>query len=977
MTRAVALLLTALTGFSGLVYEVGWQKYLATLLGSHSEATATVLAIFLGGLSLGYQLFGRVTRRLVSSAEQRGTPPRLLLFYGGLEAGIGVYVILFPTLFEAIRAISYAFPHGASGLGFAVDVALSALLIGPPSILMGGTIPVLTQALARSLADATRFHAFVYGFNTSGAFVGALAAGFYLVPHLGLIHVMYAMGVINLGAGATFALLGSRAREVVDLRESPEDDAPRIEGFAYYAAVALLVGFSMMAVQTTAIRVAGLSFGSSQFTFSVVVAVFVLCIAVGSFAVSALSSIRPLYVIANQWALALLFLALYPVLPWAPYYAQRLRAIFRDDASGFYPYQLLCFAAILFVVGPPVVLSGATLPLLFHHLRRQAGHLGDLAGAIYSWNTVGSLLGALLGGYVLLFWLDLHHVYRISVAALLVAATILTIRVYSLDISRAWISLPLLAIVFLMPGWDPTLMTVGLFRERQPFPRGPEGQKRVADRLHWGNSKLLFYDDDPTTTVSVREHAHPDGSGSVSIATGGKIDGDTKTDNQTMRLVALLPALMADQLERAFVIGYGTGISVGELASFPSMREVIVAEISRGVIRGAPYFDRENRGASVDPKVRIFNSDAYRTLMRSQGQFDVIVSEPSNPWVTGVEMLYSREFLEAAKSRLKPGGVHAQWIHQYEIDEDSLALVLRTYASVFDYVSVWTAHSTDLVLLGFQNAASGIDHYRLRQRAAEPAFAAALARADLHGFAPLLAHELLPIGVVHAADLRGPLQLLLHPRLNDMAGRAFFRNDFANLPFTGFGNAAREGVKHSMLRGYVASIGGHLPDPEHADLIAEACKYRIQTCQVLLAAWQHEDPASPALARARDQADTKLSPDQREKHLAELGLLFEGEPPRDGPVSPEFANRLTDRFFSLYQHSAPFDPEKLVDIWSRCRDEAVTYGSCEDDLKRAREQFPLEDEEHLRNRVPACGNKVVIGKLCQEGMTRMQQMLSR
>src|SRR5262249_33822232 len=150
-----------------------------------SEATATVLAIFLGGLSLGYQLFGRVTRGLVARAEQRGSAPRLLRFYGGVEAGIGAYVMLFPTLFEGVRRLSYSVPHGVGGLGFAVDVALAAVLIGPPSVLMGGTIPVLTQALARSLADATRIHAFIYAFNTIGAFAGALAAGFYLVPQLG------------------------------------------------------------------------------------------------------------------------------------------------------------------------------------------------------------------------------------------------------------------------------------------------------------------------------------------------------------------------------------------------------------------------------------------------------------------------------------------------------------------------------------------------------------------------------------------------------------------------------------------------------------------------------------------------------------------------------------------------------------------------------------------------------------------------
>jgi hypothetical protein len=133
MLRPLALLLTIFTGFTGLVYEVAWQKWLATLLGSHSEATAAILAIFLGGLSLGYSLFGRATRRLLAQAEAAGRPPRLLLFYGVVEAGIGAWALLFPSLFVGVQALSFRVPHGAAGLGFAFDVALSALLVAPPS----------------------------------------------------------------------------------------------------------------------------------------------------------------------------------------------------------------------------------------------------------------------------------------------------------------------------------------------------------------------------------------------------------------------------------------------------------------------------------------------------------------------------------------------------------------------------------------------------------------------------------------------------------------------------------------------------------------------------------------------------------------------------------------------------------------------------------------------------------------------------
>src|SRR5262245_57796908 len=244
MVRPLALWITCATGFSGLVYEVTWQKYLATLLGSHSEATAAVLGLFLGGLAIGYSLFGGLTRRLVASAAREGRGAPLLLVYGAVEFTIGVYALIFPWLFRAVQALSFLLPHTRPGVGFALDVMLSALLVLPPAILMGGTIPILTQALARSLEDATRFHALVYAFNTAGAFAGALAAGLWLVPSLGLVAVLVVMGLVNLAAGTTFIALGLlRPAAAVPLGADASAAHVRVAGFASWAAVALLTGF--------------------------------------------------------------------------------------------------------------------------------------------------------------------------------------------------------------------------------------------------------------------------------------------------------------------------------------------------------------------------------------------------------------------------------------------------------------------------------------------------------------------------------------------------------------------------------------------------------------------------------------------------------------------------------------------------------------------------------------------------------------
>jgi len=868
VTRLIALLLTLLTGVSGLVYEVAWQRYLQTLLGSHSEATAAVLAIYLGGLSLGYATFGRVTARLVRRATARGEVPPLALVYGVVEAAIGAYAWLFPWMFGVAQSLSYRLHLPSPGLAFAVDVLLAALLIGPPTVLMGGTIPMLTQALSRGVEDATRLHALVYAFNTTGAFFGALAAAFWLVPALGLVGVLRVMGAVNLFAGTVFVGMGLRARGGVAPPQADAAAARAVRGFAAYACVALLGGFAMMTVQTVLIRLAGLAFGSSHFTFAMVVAAFVLCIALGSFGVSALRRITPLTIVASQWCLIAALLLLYTQLEDAPFWAHVLRTRFGSDAASFYPYYLTAFAAILAVIGVPILLSGATLPLLFHHLRGSVGDVGAVAGRLYSWNTVGSLLGALFGGYVLFFWLDLHAVFRVACGALIVGATLLTLQMPGRAMRRGATVLPVLtlAVLILLPAWRPERISAGFFRTRteQSWTHaGPDAFFAAAKDVD-----VLFYRDDPVASVAVKEFPLGDGRRTRSIISNGKPDGALIPDYPTMALAALVPALLAQHAERAFVIGYGTGVSVGELAALHAMREVVVAEISPAVMRAAPYFDDGNLNASRSDKVRVVVSDAYRALMRSAGPFDVIVSEPSNPWVTGVEMLFSREFLQAARSQLAPGGVFAQWFHSYETDDETIALVLRTYASVFERVAVWYTMTDDLLLLGFADADAEVDLDRLAERAAALDYRAGLSRAGVSGVPALLAHELVPLGVLRAPEAGTQVHTLLHPILSHQAARAFFRGGEAQLHVAA-APEARTGGSAMLLQRWAARHGGPLTELEHGQAVHEICTQRRSECAAMLAHWQLEDPSAGALARQLARARL-IYPD--EQALSDEGL---------------------------------------------------------------------------------------------------------
>ena len=913
-----ALFLTLLTGFAGLAYEVAWQKYLATLLGSHGEATAAVLAIFLGGLAAGYALFGRETRRLVERAREKGTRPRLLYLYALVEAGIGIYALLFPSIFGLAQQLSLLGPAGP-GTGFAFDIVLSALLLGPPTVLMGGTIPILTLALAGSVERATRVHAWVYGLNTAGAFAGALAGGFILIPALGLDRVVWAMACVNLVAAAVFAQLDRHAGDV-DPELSPTAPGQAIPRLAAWCSVALLAGFAMMALQTTLNRIGGLAFGSSQFTFSMVVAVFVLCIALGSLAVSAFSRIPRGLVVGSQWTLVFLLFPLYLFLDDAPYWAHVFRSLFRPVDLAFYGYHLSVFGGLLVLLLVPIGISGALLPLLFHELRREARELGWVAGRLYAWNTVGSLLGALVGGYVLLFWLDLHHVYRVAMAALAVAAALVTLLVlHPLPrIVPLLILLPTLGAIVLLPAWQPEQLSSGLFRARQPM----RFTFRGADELfeHRDRGEIIFYEDDPISSVAVLES---DGDpNSRSIVVNGKSDGSLQGDYPTMALSALIPALMAERYQRAFVIGWGTGVTAGELAALDGSREVKVAEISPAVIASAPLFDVGNLDASKNPKVEISSGDAYRTLLRSEGQYDLIVSEPSNPWVTGVEMLYSQEFLAAARSRLAPGGVYGQWFHFYESDVEVVSLVLRTYAQVFPYVSVWFALGPDLLLLGFDDPQRALDLAALQRRFEQPDFAAGFARAGVESFPQLLAHELLPLGTLHADELDGQIHTLRHPILSYRAARAFFLGRQAWMPPLASARHREIALENSLLRRY--AVGGEALPEEVVEIAArELCELgRHEQCATLVARWGLDRPGSPRLAqvvaelrKGRRRRAQEISPPA----LAQLRVLFDGKVPDvQGRARLEQAERLTDRFLRYYHPAAPFDLRVVEAAWKRC-----------------------------------------------------------
>jgi len=564
------------------------------------------------------------------------------------------------------------------------------------------------------------------------------------------------------------------------------------------------------------------------------------------------------------------------------------------------------------------------------------------------------------------------------VAALLVAAVALTVQVR--ELSRVWALavVPLLALLLVVPKWEVGVLYAGLFRQREPLPFAFDGIDRIRrEHPKWLPDNIVFHEDDPITSVTVRKNDN-DGIESLSIATNGKSDGDTYLDYATMGLVAVLSAMLADDARQAFVIGWGTGVTAGELAAVSTIERVDVAEISPGVVHASPLFDFASLGASKSRKIHVIQSDAYRALMRSDQQYDLVISEPSNPWVAGVEMLFSREFLAAAKSKLTEGGVYCQWFHQYEVDSETVETVLRTYREVFDHVAVWRANHSDLMLLGFNKEGPALDHYRLEARAERPDFKSALARSGVFSFPALLAHEVMPLGVLHVANLEGPVHTLYHPILSHLAGRAFYRGERGEVPFTGYGEPARIGQKNSMARAYFERFGGNPPDRALGDYVRQVCVITGPRCEILLHHWLGEHPDSAALQGVLALLESSRKGMSPEKLQVATHFYGSGREILDGePIVAEDSMELTDDYIRSYSHAVPYDPRALEAVWASCRKEPPSRSECQRIASTRAEggafaSLPTSDD--LNEAVQQCMERRSVSRQCEDGARQVRAM---
>ena len=752
-----------LSGSCGLVYEIVWTRYLTLYLGNTTAAHTVVLATFMGGLALGYALLG-------PRADRVASPLRL---YAALELAISLYCLAFPLVIDSLGGayVTAARHLGPGSAAVVLRIGLAVLALAVPTVMMGGTLPAVARAMTTRVARSGEVLAGLYALNSAGAVVGVVASGFLLISTLGLQSTILAGASVNLlVALAAFAL----ARR--DLAPTPADPSPREPAPLpdHGASIAVLVGagvvgFASLTLEALWIRLFAVVLGSSTYSFTVIVAAFITGIAIGSELVRRLLprlSSPPRAFAAFAALASVVVMSTGPLYVRLPHLFGRLKGVLAPTDGAFLLYEGMKFSVALVVMVLPTALLGMLLPLAGAVSTKRSGTIGAGTGHAFGVNTAGAVLGAALAGPLLIPWLGLAGVLRgaallLAVAAIVVAAVPGGRRAPVLTVA----SLALLLTAVLPIRWDPRIIASGEFLSRRAVPASFDAYETRA-----GREELLHHEDGPNVTVDVMARG-----GERYLKINGKTDASTGGDMITQITCAHIPLLLAPDPKEVLVVGFGSGVTADSVRRHPVHADLV--EIAPEVMAAGRFFSEANHDVLASDAVTFHVEDARTFLLLRDTKYDVIISEPSNPWVAGNAALFTTELFTAARDHLQPGGLLSQWFHLYEMDDDMVRLILRTLTDVFPYVSFWEPFPNDvLVIASTEPFEPDLDRLVARMKA--PGISADLERAGIRSAAGLLSLQAVsPEVASRIARTDGPRNRDNLPILELSAPRALFRKD--------------------------------------------------------------------------------------------------------------------------------------------------------------------------------------------------------
>jgi len=748
-----------LSGMAGLVYEVVWTRKLTLIFGTTLYSVSAVIAIFMGGLAVGSLLFGRLADRM----------KRPLLLYAALEISVGVYALLTPAIIGLIGSLQVAlwqrFPVGVLSLSWVNILLVSAALV-IPTALMGGTLPVMITYFARHPDVIGRQVARLYFLNTLGGAAGALAAGYLLIVSFGMNGTIYGTAMVNLAIGVTAwwlqrsAAVGDdgRVEETEAASDSKPDSARPSKGgrpargpaaphlnTVLLAAMALS-GMAALSLEVSWTRVLTLVLGSSVYAFSTILTAFLVGIAFGSliaarFVDRGSNPWRQLAIIELLIGASAIFLS--GAFERLPFWFLK---VYEIGASEFWAMQWLELGLALTVMLVPTTLMGMTFPIAARIYSRDIDTLGRSVGRLYFANTAGSVIGPLATGFLLIPLIGIQSSLLVAAVAYLVLGAVLMAADPQTE-PRFKVAVGVVVAVgglsvLLYPRWDSQVMTSGIYVYADRYLALQNTQKdTVREYMVMGDQ--LFYREGLTATVTVQES-----SSGRTLQINGKTDASTGTDADTELLLGHLPMLLHSNPRRVLLVGLGSGITLGAVEQYP-IENVDAVEIEAAVIEAAEFFSEANNDALSDPRLNMVVDDARHFVLTTRNTYDVITAEPSNPWISGVSNLFTKEQYQAYKERLNPGGLMFQWAHIYDMSEEDLKTVIGTFRSVFPHTTMWQdTFGRDLFLLGTETPLE-IDFGRLVEQMNQPAIKKNLARVEADDPLRLLSHFIMDETVAH------------------------------------------------------------------------------------------------------------------------------------------------------------------------------------------------------------------------------------
>ena len=695
--RPLLLLLFAASGFSALVYEIIWYQLLQLVVGSTAVSLGVLLATFMGGLCLGSLALPRL--------DLSGQHP--LAIYAWIEFGIGlcgVGVLLGMPLLDRVYIAGVG--HGLPSMLLRAMVCAACLL--PPTMLMGASLPAAARWI-ESTPEGVSWLGLLYGGNTVGAVFGCLLAGFYLLRVYDMRTATFVAVAINLAVALVSFVL---ARRTDYESESPT----RLSGMQWtawpvYLTIALS-GASALGAEVIWTRLLGLLLGATVYTFSIILAVFLIGLGVGSGVASlwvarvehpriALGWCQFLLAGAIAWTAFMLSQSL-PYWPINPL----------SSPSPWFTFQV-DLARCLWTILPAALLWGASFPLALAAAREPDQDSAPLVSGIYAANTAGAIAGALAFSLILIPVIGTQQSQRVLIAIAIASAAVVFGSMLTARKAASAMALAAALLVGALLVW-----TV------QPVPGELIAYgRRILTSM--GRSKILYVGEGMNSSIAISQWD----DGALQFHVSGKVEASTEPfDMRLQRMLAHVPALFHANPRSVLVVGFGAGVTAGSFTVSPAVERITICEMEPLVPPTATrYFAHENYNVLHDRRTRMIYDDARHYVLTTPEKFDIITSDPIHPWVKGSATLYSKEYFELVKRHLQPGGLVTQWVPLYESDADTVKSEIATFFDVFPGGTIWANENTgggyDVVLLG-QAEPARIDVDRLQRRMADPVYAA-------------------------------------------------------------------------------------------------------------------------------------------------------------------------------------------------------------------------------------------------------------